>query len=131
MGTCHNGPEPPSAEAGGGSRTGPIGYRVPVIRRTQPRGSDLVRVSFSLPLAETPENVSVVGDFNDWDPAAHPLRKRSNGTRSVSIDLPKGETFAFKYLAGDGQWLVEPDAEAAPAVKRRSAFAKARARQAA
>ena len=85
-----------------------------MIRRTQPRGSDLVRVSFSLPLAETPDTVSVVGDFNDWDPAVHQLRKRSNGTRSVTIDLTQGETYAFKYLGAGGQWLHEPEAEAAP-----------------
>jgi 1,4-alpha-glucan branching enzyme len=67
-----------------------------------------VKVTFALPLSETPEPVSVLGDFNDWSPLAHPLRKRSNGTRSVSVELPKGRRYAFKYLADGGTWFHDP-----------------------
>jgi 1,4-alpha-glucan branching enzyme len=42
---------------------------------------------------------SVVGCFNDWNPDAHPLRRRSNGTRSVSVELPIGSTIRFRYAA--------------------------------
>ena len=58
-----------------------------------------------------PTAVSVVGDFNDWDPGAHPLRKRSNGTRSVTVELPAGEPVQFKYLADNGDWFPEPEAD--------------------
>jgi 1,4-alpha-glucan branching enzyme len=47
----------------------------------------------------------VVGDFNGWDPMAHPLRPRSNGTRSVTVTLPVSRRFAFRYLDDDGRWL--------------------------
>lgn len=57
--------------------------------------------------------VSVVGEFNGWDPLAHPLRKRSNGTRSVRIDLPTGR-HAFRYLAEGGAFFDDPDAELEP-----------------
>lgn len=43
--------------------------------------------------------ISVVGCFNDWNPDAHPLRRRSNGTRSVSVDFPLGTTIRFRYAA--------------------------------
>jgi 1,4-alpha-glucan branching enzyme len=56
--------------------------------------------------------VSVVGDFNDWTPGAHVLRKRSNGTRSVSVTLPAGESVRFRYLAEGGQWFDDPQADA-------------------
>lgn len=55
-----------------------------------------VKVTFSLPGELAP--VSVVGDFNDWDPLANPLRRRSNGTCSVSLTLPTATTYAFRYL---------------------------------
>jgi 1,4-alpha-glucan branching enzyme len=74
------------------------------------KSGDGVKVTFSLPLSETPEPVSVLGDFNDWDPMAHPLRKRSNGTRSATVELPKGERYTFKYLADGGTWFHEPTA---------------------
>jgi hypothetical protein len=62
-------------------------------------------VTFVLPEEVGP--VSVVGDFNDWTPGAHVLVRRSNGTRSVAVDLGHGRV-EFRYLAADGVWLDEP-----------------------
>ena len=72
----------------------------------------VVKVTFALPLEATPEPVSVVGDFNGWDPSAHPLRKRTNGTRSVSVTMPVGACYQFKYLAAGGAWFCEDEADA-------------------
>lgn len=69
------------------------------------------KVTFALPLDEVPEPTSVVGDFNNWDPLATPMKKRSNGTRSASVVVPLNQTVAFKYLADGGQWLVDDDAD--------------------
>ena len=57
--------------------------------------------------------VSVVGDWNGWDPFGHPRHHRSNGTRSVSVQLTPGP-HAFRYLADGGVWLDEPDAVVEP-----------------
>lgn len=70
---------------------------------------ETVKVTFVLPADAAPGKVSVLGDFNGWDPHAHPLKKRSNGTRSVSIELPAGTTAAFKYLDESGRWFCDPD----------------------
>jgi 1,4-alpha-glucan branching enzyme len=75
------------------------------------KSGDGVKVTFSLPLTEAPEPVSVLGDFNQWSPLTHPLKKRSNGTRSVTIELPKGERYAFKYLADGGTWFSDPSVD--------------------
>jgi 1,4-alpha-glucan branching enzyme len=56
--------------------------------------------------------VSVVGDFNDWDVFAHPLKKRANGTRSAAVVLQPGNRYAFKYVAEDGTWFNEVEADA-------------------
>ena len=76
------------------------------------KDKDGVKVTFSLPLGDTPEAVSVLGDFNDWDPHAHPLKKRANGTRSVSVVLPAGGRYGFKYLSHGGTWFNELAADA-------------------
>jgi 1,4-alpha-glucan branching enzyme len=67
-------------------------------------------VTFSLSTAEIDQPVSVVGEFNGWDPYAHPMKKRSNGTRSVKVELEPGRAYRFKYLAADGSWLNDADA---------------------
>ena len=75
------------------------------------KDKDGVKVTFSLPLGDTPEAVSVLGDFNDWDPHAHPLKKRANGTRSASVVVEADQRYAFKYLADGGTWFNDIDAD--------------------
>jgi len=64
-----------------------------------------VRVTFALPVDQSGGAVSVVGDFNDWDPYAHPLRPRGNGMRSAAVTVPAGSTLRFRYLAEGGVWF--------------------------
>ncbi len=84
-----------------------------MIKTTKPAKDGMVRVTFALPLDEPCGPVSVVGDFNDWDPHSHPLRKRSNRTRSVSVTVPVGSTLRFRYLAEGGQWFDDDTISAA------------------
>lgn len=67
------------------------------------------KVTFVLPTEVGP--VSVVGDFNGWDPLAHPMRRRSNGTRSVALELTPG-SHTFRYLRDGGEFFDDPDADA-------------------
>ena len=81
-----------------------------MLRCTSARG-DAVKVTFALPMSELDQPVSVLGDFNGWDPMAHPLKKRSNGTRSVTVEMTAGTDYEFKYLTEGGQWFCDPDAD--------------------
>jgi 1,4-alpha-glucan branching enzyme len=83
-----------------------------LIKTTKPGRDGTVRVTFALPADEPYRAVSVVGDFNDWNPFAHPLRRRANGTRSAAVTVPAGSMLRFRYLAEGGVWF---DDETAPA----------------
>ncbi len=72
------------------------------------RADSTAKVTFALASEVIPGQVSVLGDFNGWDPLAHPLKKRSNGTYSVCVEIPAG-TYRFKYLAEDGNWFCDPE----------------------
>lgn len=78
--------------------------------KKKPVGPDEVKVTFSL--ADDGRPVSLVGDFNEWNPQAHPLRRRSNGTRSVSIVLPSGRRSSFRYLAEGACFFDDPEGDA-------------------
>jgi 1,4-alpha-glucan branching enzyme len=80
-----------------------------VIRTNQGK-NETVKLTFVLPVEDPAGRVSVVGDFNDWRPGEHELRKRSNGTRSASVEVPAGTTVCFRYLGPDGHWFDDPDA---------------------
>jgi 1,4-alpha-glucan branching enzyme len=81
-----------------------------LIKMAKPTRSGTVRVTFMLPAAEPAGAVSVVGDFNGWDPYAHPLRKRGNGGRSAAVEVPAGSTVHFRYLAEGGVWFDDESA---------------------
>jgi 1,4-alpha-glucan branching enzyme len=76
-----------------------------LIRTAHAERRGLIRVTFVLPADEPAGAVSVVGDFNGWDPFAHPLRRRSNGMRSAVVRLPAGSRSRFRYLAEGGLWF--------------------------
>lgn len=73
------------------------------------KSKPVCKVTFSLP-AEDAETVSVVGDFNDWNPAKTPLKKLKSGTFKGTISLPVDGTYEFKYLV-DGEYVNEPEAD--------------------
>ena len=79
--------------------------------RRETKGSDM-KVTFALPTESTPGRVSVVGDFNEWTPGKHTLVKRTNGTHSVSVVVPSGSTYRFRYLGEHGNWFDDPEADA-------------------
>jgi 1,4-alpha-glucan branching enzyme len=84
-----------------------------VVLKRQSCGTDgSLKVTFVLPASENERHVSVLGSFNGWDPMIHPLKRRSNGTRSVTVEVPAGSLFQFKYLADGGEWFCDPDADA-------------------
>lgn len=76
-----------------------------MIKTAKPRRDGMVRITFTLPAAEPASAVSVVGDFNGWNPFAHPLRRRANNTRSAAVTVPAGSTLRFRYLAEGGHWF--------------------------
>jgi 1,4-alpha-glucan branching enzyme len=72
------------------------------------------RVTFSIDSDDPRLPASVVGDFNDWDPEVHPLRRRSNGTASASVTLEPGYSYAFRYYNNDGYFDDEQVADRRP-----------------
>ena len=69
----------------------------------------VVKVTFSIEAKEANTAV-VVGDFNNWNPSEGELSKLKNGTFKAAFDLPKDNSFEFKYIV-DGAYVNEPEAD--------------------
>jgi hypothetical protein len=82
-----------------------------LIKKARLDRNRVVRITFVLPADEPPGAVSVVGDFNDWNPFANPLRRRANSTRSAVVSVPANSTVRFRYLAEGGQWFDDDTAD--------------------
>ena len=79
------------------------------IRITNDPKKKKATVQFVLPDDVHDGPVSAVGTFNGWDPGAHRLVRRSNGTRSVSVKVPAGQEVHFRYLGSGGVWFDDPE----------------------
>jgi hypothetical protein len=79
--------------------------------RITPNGTS-TKIQFVLPDDVHDGAVSAVGTFNDWTPGAHKLVRRSNGTRSVTVAVAKGQSVRFRYLGEGGVWFDDEDADA-------------------
>jgi hypothetical protein len=53
-------------------------------------------------------NVSLVGDFNQWNPTAKPLRRLGDGTWITDIPLAPGR-YAYAFVV-DGKVVTDPSA---------------------
>jgi 1,4-alpha-glucan branching enzyme len=64
------------------------------------------KVTFELPgeAIGKASKVSLVGDFNDWKPDTTLMKKRKDGSYSVTIDLAPEQEYQFKYLIDGGRW---------------------------
>ena len=83
-----------------------------MLKREQTKTGDQVKVTFIIPNDPNQPRVSVVGDFNGWDPKANPLQKRSNNTRSASVMLEPNRRYAFRYYVSNGEWFNDEAADA-------------------
>ena len=63
------------------------------------------RVLFAVE-ASTANEVSLGGDFNNWDPQAHLMRKDANGVWKKTLMLPPAR-YEYKFLV-DGRWQNDP-----------------------
>ena len=61
--------------------------------------------------APNAERVSVVGDFNDWDPDACRLEELEDGALGATLALPAGARYEFRYRDGRGRWFNDEAAD--------------------
>ena len=68
--------------------------------------NNLCKVKFSVTkeVAETAKSAHLVGDFNDWDTSAIPMKKTKGGSYFVSLELETGKEYQFRYLLDNQRW---------------------------
>lgn len=73
------------------------------------KSRQVCKVTFSI-LTKKANSVSVVGDFNNWNPTNGEMSKLKNGTFKGVFEMPKATTYEFKYVV-DGIFVNEPEAD--------------------
>jgi serine protease AprX len=53
-------------------------------------------------------NVSVAGDFNEWNQAATPLKRNASGLWFTEILFPRSGQFQYKFVVDGQRWVEDP-----------------------
>ncbi len=81
------------------------------ISKTYSKSKPVCKVTFevSADTVNGAKSVSLVGDFNEWNPTA--LKKQKDGAFKASVELEKGKEFAFRYLVDNENWINDDAAD--------------------
>ena len=69
------------------------------------------KVTFELPADVNAESAFLVGDFNDWDETAQPMKQRKDGSFTTAVSLVTGKTYHFRYLLDGERWENDWEAD--------------------
>ncbi|MBI1802824.1 MAG: isoamylase early set domain-containing protein [Chloroflexi bacterium] len=73
-----------------------------------------VAVTFEMPASIWADTIHLVGDFNEWNRASHPLRQRhSDGIWEINLVLDAGREYQYRYLVNATDWHTDWQADRA------------------
>ncbi len=92
----------------GGGATLAAGIALALFAGFPGKGSAAETRQVSLRLSAPASHVAIVGDFNDWDPAATPLRPTADpGVWIVELRLKPGR-YHYSFLLDGQRWVPDP-----------------------
>ena len=70
------------------------------------KSKPVCKVTFKLSKTEAlaAKSVKLVGDFNNWDTEAVPMKRLQNGSFTATLNLEKDHEYQFRYLLDDKEW---------------------------
>lgn len=77
------------------------------------KSKPVCKVTFAIDAeqVDNAETVAVLGEFNDWNPEAHPMKKFKNGNFRTTIDLESDKSYQFRYLVDGKVWVNDAEAD--------------------
>ena len=84
-----------------------------MIIKKQLKSRPICKVTFKLPAKEAnaAKKINIVGEFNDWDFHATPMKRLRKGDFTATVDLEQGKEHQFRYLLDDTHWENDPTAD--------------------
>lgn len=83
-----------------------------MLKKSYYKGGNKCRVWFYLSPEVEANTVSLVGDFNDWDQDADPMKMKKDGTFYTAVTLETGQSYQYRYLLDEACWENDWNADA-------------------
>lgn len=75
-------------------------------------GRVVLQVTFRLPETLWADEIFLVGDFNGWNRASHPMQRDRAGCWFLTLELAIGRLYQFRYLRDGAEWFNDDHADA-------------------
>ena len=87
-----------------------------MLKKQYVKSRQVYKVTFELPKTQFPEglkvqDVALAGSFNEWDPAATPMKRAKGGAYRATIEFEPGQEHQFRYVVNGEHWCNDWNAD--------------------
>ncbi len=88
-----------------------------MLKKKYIKSRHVFKVTFELAERELPgdlevDSVQLLGDFNNWEPGATPMKSLKRGAYQASLELAPEQEYQFRYLVNGMHWYNDSQADA-------------------
>lgn len=74
-----------------------------MINKTYSKNGKACRVTFEIPAGSGAEQAFLCGDFTEWEKTCIPMKRRKDGSFTVSVSLKTGQEYFFRDMLDDSR----------------------------
>jgi 1,4-alpha-glucan branching enzyme len=71
----------------------------------------ICKVTFILSSQIDVKSAVLVGDFNNWDKTATPMKQAKDGHWQAEVELEAGQEYQYRYFINEEEWQNDKDAD--------------------
>jgi 1,4-alpha-glucan branching enzyme len=79
-----------------------------MIKKNYSKSKKICRVTFRHS-PEAADQMTLLGDFNEW--GGEEMKRRKDGSFSITLSLDAGKEYSFRYLADKKNWINDDGAD--------------------
>lgn len=81
-----------------------------MLKKSYSKTGTICRVTFKYRNPENAGTAALAGEFNNWSLQENTMKKLKNGSFSVTLSLPAGNSYLFRYVLDGNTWVNDEDA---------------------
>ncbi|MCL4704951.1 isoamylase early set domain-containing protein [bacterium] len=82
-----------------------------MITKNYSKNNKSCQVTFELPAEVNVQSANLCGEFNAWDTNAHPMKRRKDGSFTLTLSLDAGRQYRFRYWLDGERWENDSTAD--------------------
>ncbi|MGD9946888.1 MAG: isoamylase early set domain-containing protein [Desulfobulbus sp.] len=82
-----------------------------MLKKSYSKTGTVCRVTFKYENEEQAASAVLAGEFNDWSLKDTPMKKLKDGSFSLTLSLPAGQNYVFRYVLDGNIWVNDSDAD--------------------